>query len=76
MVVIQVDFQIYNFNNDMPEVHKSDFLRLELLSTIGGLWSDMDIIYFKPMNSLYFNCLKKSCVLKIFLKFNVPSQVL
>jgi len=71
----QVDFQIYNFNNDMPEVHKSDFLRLELLSTIGGLWSDMDIIYFKSMNSLYFNCLKYSHIETFYCDHNYGHSI-
>jgi len=50
-----VDFTQFGFKNDMSEVHKSDFIRLWLLSTIGGVWSDMDIFYFKPMSDLYFN---------------------
>jgi hypothetical protein len=50
-----IDFQYFGFDNTIPEVHKSDFIRLHLLSTFGGLWSDMDIFYFKPMSSLYFN---------------------
>lgn len=50
-----VDFTQFGFTNEISEVHKSDFIRLWLLSTIGGVWSDMDIFYFKPMNSLYFN---------------------
>jgi len=50
-----VDFKDYGFSNNMSEVHKSDFIRLVKLSTIGGVWSDMDIIYFKPMTDLYFN---------------------
>ena len=50
-----VDFTDYGFNNEMAEVHKSDFIRLQQLSTIGGVWSDMDILYFKPMSDLYFN---------------------
>ncbi len=37
------------------EVYKSDFLRWYLLSTIGGLWSDMDIMYFKSMENLAIN---------------------
>lgn len=40
---------------EMSEVHRSDYLRWQLLATIGGLWSDMDIIYIKPMDSLYIN---------------------
>lgn len=50
-----INFNDYGFSNDISEVHKSDFIRLFQLSTNGGVWSDMDIIYFKPMNSLYFN---------------------
>jgi len=37
------------FPDNLPEVIKSDILRLYLLSTIGGLWSDMDIVYFRPI---------------------------
>lgn len=50
-----VDFEEYGINNKMSEVHKSDFLRIQQLSTTGGVWSDMDILYLKPMSSLYFN---------------------
>lgn len=52
---IKLDFKKIGFNNDASEVHKSDYLRWKLLSTVGGLWSDMDIIYFKSMNDLVFN---------------------
>jgi len=52
---IPVNFNDYGYPNDIPEVHKSDILRLLLLSTIGGLWSDMDIFYFKPMSWFYLN---------------------
>ena len=45
---------------DISEVHKSDFLRWELLAEEGGLWSDIDILYFRPMEKLYFNIEKKS----------------
>jgi hypothetical protein len=34
----------------LSEVHKSDILRLYLLSKYGGLWSDMDILYIKPID--------------------------
>lgn len=37
------------------EVYRSDFLRWHLLSTEGGLWSDMDIMYFKSMNCMNVN---------------------
>lgn len=34
------------------EVHRSDFIRLYLLSEYGGWWSDFDILYIKPMSEL------------------------
>ena len=49
------DMSQFGLPNDMSEVHKSDILRWHLLSTEGGLWSDFDVLYFKPMNSLSFN---------------------
>ena len=52
---IEVDFNDYGLSNDMSEVHKSDYIRLQLLSTVGGVWSDMDIMYFNPMSWFYLN---------------------
>ncbi len=50
-----IDFTTLGYSNEMSEVHKSDIIRLHLLSTVGGLWSDMDIFYFKPMSWFYLN---------------------
>lgn len=36
----------------LSEVHRSDLLRWRLLHEIGGFWSDIDIVYFRPMSSL------------------------
>lgn len=44
-----VDYDKIGFDNDKSEVIKSDYLRYYLLSTIGGLWSDFDIFYIKPI---------------------------
>lgn len=62
IAVYEVDFESFGFSNSMAEIHKSDYLRLYLLSTVGGLWSDMDIIYFKGMNKLPFNLEKNEGV--------------
>jgi len=35
---------------EASEVLKSDVLRLYILSTVGGVWSDMDILYTKPLD--------------------------
>lgn len=51
IAVQQFDMSTINYSNDMPEVVKSDILRLHLLRTTGGLWSDIDILYFKPIES-------------------------
>jgi len=47
---IEIDFASLITHDDMSEVHKSDFLRWHILSTEGGLWSDMDILYFRGIN--------------------------
>ena len=45
--VVSFDMRKIGHNNNLSEVIKSDLIRWHLLSTIGGLWSDMDIIYTK-----------------------------
>lgn len=49
---IPLDMQDLGFSNDLTEVHKSDIFRLWVLSEFGGLYSDFDIIYTKPMPKL------------------------
>lgn len=53
--IIDIDFETIGFSNNAPEVIKSDFLRLHLLATCGGVWSDMDIFYLQPMEELECN---------------------
>ncbi len=72
---IQVDFEDYGFNNNISEVHKSDFIRLVNLSTAGGLWSDMDIIYFRPMNSLYFNTIENKNIETFYCDHNYGHSI-
>jgi hypothetical protein len=48
--VVPWDMEDIGFSNDLPEVIKSDILRLYLLYNIGGLWSDSDIVYFRPLS--------------------------
>ena len=47
--VIIFDMGTLGFSNDISEVHKSDIIRLNLLSSVGGIWSDFDIIYCKKI---------------------------
>lgn len=52
---IEIDFDLINISNELSEVHKSDYLRWHLLAEVGGLWSDMDIIYIDSMNNMHIN---------------------
>lgn len=49
------DFEQLGLSNNMNEVHKSDFIRYHLINKYGGVWSDMDILYLKPMEELLVN---------------------
>jgi len=55
IIKVPVDFSDMGIDNDLSEVHKSDFLRWTLLSSSGGLWSDMDILYYKPLKDITIN---------------------
>jgi hypothetical protein len=52
---IEISFTELGIREDMAEPFKADSLRWMLLSSEGGLWSDFDIIYFKPMEDFYLN---------------------
>lgn len=58
IVFKEIDFNKLGIDEKLSEVHKSDFLRLHLLSTVGGLWSDTDILYHKSINSLQINTIE------------------
>jgi hypothetical protein len=47
--LIPLDMEQIGGSNDSTEVHKSDLFRLWALFTYGGLYSDFDILYTKPM---------------------------
>jgi len=50
-----VDFRALGARRNMSEVHKNDYVRVHALCHYGGLWSDTDIIYFKPVTELMVN---------------------
>ncbi len=50
VIVSPFDMQSIGYPNDLPEVLKSDLLRLFLLSKLGGLWCDDDILFFRPLS--------------------------
>lgn len=49
------DFKSIGVSDDIPETFKSDFIRWHLLSTVGGGWSDTDILYIKPISCINKN---------------------
>ena len=52
---IEIDMEKLGLSNNLSEVYKSDYLRWYILSEEGGLWSDMDILFFKSMNEISVN---------------------
>ena len=50
-----VDFEALGFAPNAAEVQKADYIRLNVMHLYGGVWSDMDIIYFAPLENLKVN---------------------
>lgn len=46
-----IDFEKHG-THKLHEVQKSDFIRWKILYEQGGVWSDMDILYIKPIDEL------------------------
>lgn len=53
--IVVVDSEKYRIRADASEVIKSDLFRWYILAAEGGLWSDMDIIYFKSLEDSCLN---------------------
>jgi len=49
---INLDFKNWGIPDNIPEVFKSDIFRWYLLAEEGGVWSDIDILYTKPLSHL------------------------
>jgi len=52
---VPVDFDSLKFSATAAEVHKADYIRVNVMNLYGGVWSDMDIIYFRPLEELKVN---------------------
>ena len=48
--IIKVDFSNTFLTKEAPEPHKSDLLTWKILSSKGGLWCDMDIVFRSSLN--------------------------
>lgn len=51
----KVNFSKTFISESASEPHKSDLLGWKVLSSTGGLWVDMDIIFFKPVTEMDIN---------------------
>lgn len=59
--IYDIDFEEIGFFNDASDVHKSDYLRWYLLYKDGGIWSDLDILYIKPISEIDFTKCENTC---------------
>lgn len=50
--VVQADFESLGVTIEIPDILRSDILRYHLLHEHGGLWSDFDVLWMKPVSAL------------------------
>lgn len=62
---VPLDFSTYGFRNDASESHKSDFMRYFALREVGGVYADMDILFFKPITELAVN-MPENAAIEVF----------
>ena len=63
-----------NVNDDMSEIHKSDLFRYKILHRYGGIWSDLDVVYIKPLSDIItydFDAINFLCKIDNFLYFPI-----
>lgn len=53
--IINIESLPYKIPIEIAEAHKGDFLKWHLLADVGGMHSDMDVIYFKPLSAANIN---------------------
>jgi hypothetical protein len=71
--VLELELDYFPYNK-ISESHRSDYLRYEILSTIGGFYSDTDILYFKSMSDISINKEYNKDVDLIFIEYPSDSQ--
>lgn len=50
--IIEINLSDYDIKEDLHNILRSDILRYHLLYNYGGVWSDFDVIWLKPMEHL------------------------
>lgn len=51
--VVEVDLNEYSINLELHDILRSDILRYNLLYEQGGVWSDFDVLWLKPMGHFH-----------------------
>lgn len=51
--IINVDISDYGINEKLHNILRSDILRYNLLYNIGGVWSDFDVLWLRPIEKLF-----------------------
>ena len=55
---IVMNFEKIGFYNDATEINKLNYIKWHILSTVGGLWSDPDILYINSVENTIFKTKK------------------
>lgn len=59
--MIEVDLADYKINENLHNILRSDILRYHLLYEHGGIWSDFDVLWLKPINQMnHINLINRS----------------
>jgi len=49
----EVDLNQYGISCDLHDILRSDILRYQVLYNVGGVWSDFDILWLRPITHFY-----------------------
>lgn len=50
--IIEIDINDYYINGDLHNILRSDIFRCHILYDVGGVWSDFDVIWLKPLTHM------------------------
>ncbi len=51
--VYSIDLNDYGIQEDLPDIIRSDIFRYHVLYHVGGVWSDFDVLWLRPMDHFH-----------------------
>jgi hypothetical protein len=51
--VFTIDLNDYGIQEDLPDILRSDIFRYHVLYHVGGVWSDFDVLWLRPMDHFH-----------------------